>query len=768
MSEQNIAVSPNTTRPDATAHMLQSMIDVSNSVIAYWETVRDNGRVTDFVCRLANQAMYDLVRRSADQVLGHIMTELFPSVKEIGLFDQYAQVVETGQPQEFEFHYQADGYQNWYLYTSKPLGEGVVLSFVDITSRKQNEAQQQKQADQLQFVMNSALTAISLYSILRDPLTGRVVDLRYELLNQMAERMTGRKATDLVGRTMLDVFPGIQASGVWMRYQELAESGVPLRYQNHYTYDGYDLWYEVQGVRRDDYIVLSFLDITELKTAQAEQQQQADEFRQILDNALTAISLFEAIRDEKGQIVDFVYKSFNQTSELMTGRKAEEIIGHRMLELFPGVQTSGVFDRWVKLMETGGSVRFQDYFAEDGFDFWFDTQAVKWHDGFIQSYIDITSIKQAELDKQRHADLLTSLLAVSPVAFAHYEAIRNDAGLIVDFRFRLANQAAADIVSLSVDEVLARTATEINPDLPNSEVFNHYVTVVQTGQPMQFERFLRNRWFQVSLVKFDDGFVSAFVDISQSHLYQEQLEGLNAELRRSNDNLQQFAYVASHDLQEPLRKIQAFGDLVVSQYGPSLDENGRNLISRMQNAAGRMSVLIRDLLTYSRLSIMQEPFGPVSLADLVNDVLDDLELTLEQTGARVDVGPLPKLTGDQSQLRQLFQNLLANALKFRKTDTPPVVTISSRQVSGAELPPVLTTSKRMYYEIRVSDNGIGFDPQYKERIFGVFQRLHNRSQYEGTGVGLAICRRMVENHGGYITGEGRPGEGATFLVYLPA
>ena len=247
-----------------------------------------------------------------------------------------------------------------------------------------------------------------------------------------------------------------------------------------------------------------------------------------------------------------------------------------------------------------------------------------------------------------------------------------------------------------------------------------------------------------------------------------QLQALVWELERSNDSLKQFAYIASHDLQEPLRKIQSFSDLLQNQYEQQLGE-GASHVRRMQLAASRMSSLIKDLLAYTQLPTGQHTTDPVALTEIITNVLYDLELVIEETGAVVTVGPLPLLPGDGTQLNQLFTNLLSNALKFRQVGQPPVIQVSAQLVKAAELPsnvrPGRATS--LYHRIDIADNGIGFEKKYVERIFQVFQRLHGKHEFMGTGIGLAICEKVAFNHGGAITATGQPGLGATFSVYLP-
>jgi signal transduction histidine kinase len=230
------------------------------------------------------------------------------------------------------------------------------------------------------------------------------------------------------------------------------------------------------------------------------------------------------------------------------------------------------------------------------------------------------------------------------------------------------------------------------------------------------------------------------------------------QLARSNAELEQFGYVASHDLQEPLRKIQAFGDRLQAKYGSQLDPEGQEYLRRMQESAKRSRSLINDLLSFSRVTSRAGSFQRVDLTAIAKDAVSDLEIQIRETGGRVEIGELPTIEGDPDQMRRLLQNLVANGIKFHRDGELPVVRVSGRLVNG---------SSDTSCELTVEDNGIGFDPQYLERMFVIFQRLHSRSEYEGTGIGLAVCRKIVHHHGGTITAKSTSGQGATFIVNLP-
>lgn len=242
----------------------------------------------------------------------------------------------------------------------------------------------------------------------------------------------------------------------------------------------------------------------------------------------------------------------------------------------------------------------------------------------------------------------------------------------------------------------------------------------------------------------------------------QELTLYSEELKRSNRELEDFAFVASHDLQEPLRKIRAFASRIENHYHDKLDDKGKDYLQRMNNAAERMSSLIQDLLEFSRIKTRGREFSTVDLSKVVNAVIDDLEVAIENSQATVEIEPLPKIEADASQMTQLFINLLSNAIKFRNPNAPPAIQISYRKINHD-----LNGIDIECHEIKVNDNGIGFEQIYADRIFMPFQRLYAREEYEGTGIGLAVCRRIVERHGGKISVISAPGEGSEFTLLLP-
>jgi signal transduction histidine kinase len=257
----------------------------------------------------------------------------------------------------------------------------------------------------------------------------------------------------------------------------------------------------------------------------------------------------------------------------------------------------------------------------------------------------------------------------------------------------------------------------------------------------------------------DGGSIATYQDITELERSAERAMEYTKKLENSNRELVDFAYVASHDLQEPLRKIEAFGDRLAKKYAAQLPEDGQMFVDRMQNAASRMRRLINDLLSYSRVTTNAKPFQRIALTEAVKEVIGDLQIRLEENHGKVDLGELPVIDGDPTQIRQLFQNLIGNALKFKKPDVPPVVTVHGKVIPGD-----LKAGTPDQVVITIADNGIGFDNQFREQIFTIFQRLHSRNEYEGTGIGLATVRKIVERHSGTISADGQPGVGSSFTI----
>lgn len=384
----------------------------------------------------------------------------------------------------------------------------------------------------------------------------------------------------------------------------------------------------------------------------------------------------------------------------------------------------------------------------------------------ITTEVQLVEVAQTNHYLQRVINLFKEPMQVLQPVF--------DQGQIIDFRFSLTNQAYASYANSTPEQLQGKRVSEVFPGYIDTVSFTNPVETYKTGQPLTFEIHYDQDGLDLynvmSTAKLDEEVVICFTDFTHLRQLQTQLESKIEELNRSNESLQQFAYIASHDLQEPLRKIQTFGSLLMAQLDGQLSQTSAEYLQRINQTGARMATLISDLLAYSRIAAHQQELGPVSLSAVVAEVLTTLDWKISQDKAQVVIHDLPIVQGEASQLGQLFQNLLSNALKFSHPHQPPRVEVSSVIVPRSELPPVIrpTSLANMFHCISVRDEGIGFDARYAERIFQVFQRLHGKQEYAGSGIGLAICQAVAQHHGGGITATSPPGHGATFLVYLPA
>jgi PAS domain S-box-containing protein len=384
---------------------------------------------------------------------------------------------------------------------------------------------------------------------------------------------------------------------------------------------------------------------------------------------------------------------------------------------------------------------------------------------------DIAARRNAEEQLEIERNLLDSIMNTIP-----------DHIFVKDTQGRYLRDNAAHRRHLGVTapaQVIGKTVRHFFPE----ELAKRYeatdAVVLKTGEQMlnieepSLTSFGKEIWIETVKVPFRShdhrliGLVGISSDITQRRADQERLKHFAQALQKSNEELQNFASVASHDLQEPLRKIQAFGDRLRVRCGEQLGEQGLDFLARMLNAAERMQVLIQDLLKLSRVTTRAQPFEQCDLDEVLNGVLSDLEVKIATTAAQIQRTPLGIIEADATQMRQLFQNLLTNALKFHKPDEPPCIEIRGRTFENTDhLLPGLPVSARLI-EIQIRDHGIGFEPRFAEQIFAVFQRLHTRSEYEGTGIGLSVCRKITDRHRGHIMATSAAGDGATFTITLP-
>lgn len=375
--------------------------------------------------------------------------------------------------------------------------------------------------------------------------------------------------------------------------------------------------------------------------------------------------------------------------------------------------------------------------------------------------------------KQKVKDVLDAVLQASQSAILSFEAIRQPDGRINDFQCIQYNKIGASMAAASNEKLLGKTMTEIFPESLPSGLIEEYIKVATSGAVYRSERYYtidnKGKWYRIVAVKLEDGITVTYDDITKEKEYEVTLEKYIVELKRSNSELEQFAFVASHDLQEPLRKIQSFGDRLNVNARHLFTDEAKVYMDKMLSASLRMSGLITDLLNFSRLVRVKDEFAMTDLNKVLQEVMSDMELAITKKKANIVFEKMPDIEAVESQMYQLFFNLIGNALKFSKADELPEIKIKCEIFSSHLTSKNTMMPSRYKQRIKLSfaDNGIGFNQEYVEKIFVIFQRLHNKDSYEGTGIGLAICKRIVSIHEGTITGIGESGKGAEFIVELP-
>ncbi|WMJ73198.1 PAS domain S-box protein [Cytophagaceae bacterium ABcell3] len=493
----------------------------------------------------------------------------------------------------------------------------------------------------------------------------------------------------------------------------------------------------------------------------------AKQLKAIFDSVIDGIITI----DHKG-----IIQTVNPATLEIFGYSESELIGQNVKMLMPEPDRSK-HDQYIHNYEKTGEAKIIGKGREvkgkkkDGTLFPFllsisetEIDGEKIYTGIIH---DISKLKMAEEALVESEHKITSIInaAVDGVITI------NTRGII-----EMVNPSAARIFGYEQDELLGKSINMLMPEPDRSHhdaYVNNYLKtghhrIIGIGREVTglrkdgttFPFFL-----SISEVKLKDRVIfTGFVhDITEQKMAEEQLRRYAAELERSNSELQDFAYVSSHDLQEPLRKIQAFGDRLKSKDSDKLSEQGKDYLNRMLNAAFRMQRLINDLLNFSRITTKAESYSAVDLNKIFKEVKSDLVISIEKNQAEVTAEDLPTIEADETQMRQLFQNLIANAIKFRKDDEAPRVKVYAKHVQRK--PHLTGTPGDELAEIYFEDNGIGFDTKYLEKIFNIFQRLEGQ-KYEGSGIGLSVCRKIAMRHGGDITAQSKPGVGTTFIVSL--
>jgi PAS domain S-box-containing protein len=690
-----------------------------------------------------------------EELIGGYAWDLFPAARGSKFYTEYHRAVETGQPVHFEEYY-PEPLNMWLEVHGYPTDEGLTVFFRDITERKQAEEATRRSEEHLREVLDNLVALVGVMTP-----DGTLIEA-----NRTALEMAGIRAEDVIGKPFAETYWWSWSPEVQQQLREAIQKtarGQVSRYDVKVRMAGgrlTDIDFMLAPVKDEQgrlkYMIPSALDITERKRAEEELARQRELLQTIIDN----IPVYLVIWD--GQLQQF---QFNEAFRRDMGWTEEDAAERDfMAKVYPDPEYRLTVEEYMRSLTPG----FRDLktTAKDG-----RLVDISWANvslpGDRSIGIGVNIIERKKVEEALHHAVERHQLQVR--LFDGVASTTPDFVYVFDLqgRFLYANRRLLEVWGMELPDVIGKTTRELGYEQWHHDMHMREIAqVIETKRPIKGEvpfKAPRTGVFGVYEYIFTpvigpedevELIAGTTRDITERKRAEEEREQLINDLSRSNQELEQFAYIASHDLQTPLRAITGFLDLLSRRYKGKLDPQADEFISFAVEGAQRMHQLINDILAYSRVGTRGKPFEHLESREPLDRALGNLQTEIEEIGVEVISDWLPMVTGDRDQLAQLFQNLVGNAIKYRRTGEPPRIHIAAEERADA-------------WEFRVHDNGIGIDPRYAERIFQIFQRLHTVGEYPGTGIGLAICKKIVERHGGRIWVESEPGKGSTFFFTLP-
>jgi PAS domain S-box-containing protein len=659
-----------------------------------------------------------------------------------------------------------------------------------VNARKKIEESEQ----QVRSIIESAPFPIGVY-------TGK--EMRIQFANQSIIEVYG-KGPDVIGKLYPEVLPELGSQEIFKQLDSVYTTGIAFHAKNQQvdlvdagklkTYFFNYSFTPLLDSNGNVYGVMNTAaDVTDLNLATKKIEESERNLRNIILQAPVAMCILRGPRH--------VVEIANGRMFELWGKGPEDLLNRPIFSELPEAREEG-FEELLDTVFTTGKT-FTAYgvpvsLPRDGgvetVYINFVYEAFREGDGSISGVMAVATDVTEQVLASKKIESSESRFRLMADAMPQFVWMGDAAGNLNYF-----NQAVYNYSGLSVEQVQKEGWLQIVHPEEREENIKAWAHSIQTGEDFVFHHRFKNkegeyRWQLSRAVPQKDSegniqlWIGTSTDIHEHKLFEEELNrqvqertieleeanqtlvNTNRELQRSNANLEEFAHAASHDLKEPIRKIHFFTDRLKNQLSERLNEEDNRILSRIENSSQRMASLIDDLLLYSHVSQRPLEMEKVDLNEKLRKVLDDLELDIQEKKAVIRLGDLPTVSGHRRQLQQLFQNLVSNALKYNKAGTPPEISITSSLVKGKDSGFAVSEKEqnKSYYYIEVSDKGIGFEQANAERIFQMFTRLHGNAEYRGTGVGLSIARKVVENHSGYIAAISRPGEGATFRILLPA
>ncbi|MCM4151180.1 PAS domain-containing protein [Arenibacter sp. N53] len=658
-----------------------------------------------------------------------------------------------------------------------------VISFLQINAQRKKTVTAERF---MQKIIASTDNIISYFLPVYDA-SGEIKDFIIEFTNEKIEVVLGEKSKDIAHRKMSELIPINFQNGIFEELVAVIKEGTPRKFEKLFDYNGNSFWFKTTAVIMEKGVLTTSTDITAeqqhakhlkiLNEKLETQNNQLEETKALLNNILEStsntISHLSTERDLNGKVSDFKYLFTNKESERLTGKQTSEVIGNSISKIFPFVHESGLFDLMVKCADKGIIATHEAQYTLKGEAVWIHTTMNKLDNGITLTSYDITQIVTS---KQRLLELNEQLTIQN--------SILNDAETeanIGSYRLKITNMESH--MSDNFYRLLECEPNEFILSPENYRPFIHPKDLKIYDEKVKLaieDKIISNFRYRIitksGKVKYlqntghylQNEFIGVVRDITKELQNEQKLKDKNLELKHSNNELESFNRVASHDLQEPLRKIQLFISRITDSGSDNFSGQQEEYLNKIAISANRMQTLIKYLLSYSRINISKKDYVLVDLNLVMEKVLDDLEAPIKESGMEIQIADLPEVKGVPFQLEQLFSNLVSNSVKYHSTQQSPKVTIDCRKLERSEIQHDFRKKAKQYYCISIEDNGIGFDQKDSDKIFELFQRLHHKNEYSGSGIGLAICKKIVGKHKGHIVAQSEPNKGASFFIYLPA
>jgi PAS domain S-box-containing protein len=749
--------------------------------------------------RLVNPFYAELVGRKSEDLIDKPLLEALPEIKGQGFDKLLEGVIDTGEAYnasevrvellrkgKLETVYVNLTYQPQYDFDNQV--SGILVVATDVTQQVVSRKKVEESEEKLRTIVANAPAAIALFM-------GR--ELIIEMPNQTFIDVAG-KGPDIIGKPLSEAVPELKdqpflhilndvfTSGKTLQTHgsliKIIQHGIPIERYYDFTYT------PIRDSEGNVYAILDIaIDVTEQMLNRQKLEQSEQRVRSVIESAPFPIGIYVG-REMR--------ISFANQNILDVWGKGNDVIGKLYSGILPELDNQHIFEQLDEVYTTGIAFhaknqrvdivvdnRLQSFYFNYSFTPLLDATGKIY--GVMNTAAEVTDLNLAKLRVEQSEQNLRNMILQAPVAMCILTGPDHVIEIANDFIIELWGKPKADVMNRPVFEALPDARGQGLEDMMR-DVYENGVTFKADEMPV---RLIRNGKYETVYQNFVYepyrensgkviGVLTVTIDVTAQVLARLKIEEIvgartrelataNDKLQKSNAELAQFAYIASHDLQEPLRKISMFTQLLQSRIGNDLDPHSKTQLNKISHSAIRMNTLIKDVLSYSELIKEKEEFSTVDLNQIVDNALIDFELLIEQKSVSVQYQSLPVIEAIPLQIAQLFGNLISNALKFSRTDVKPVILITSSILSTEEKQNRMLDLNTEYYKIMIRDNGIGLNPEDAEKIFNIFQRLHRKSDYEGTGIGLAMCKKIALNHNGNLNAEGSSDKGAVFNVILP-